>query len=80
MNSWHASMRILFTNFRNCDNHRTLEEHINIVMNGKPNTTMAAFRGQLDDADIPAIITYERNTLGNSMDDLVQPSEINSLR
>lgn len=56
------------------------QEHINIVMNGKPNTTMAAFTGQLSDSDIAAVITYERNALGNSVGDLVQPSEIKSLR
>ena len=49
-------------------------------MNSKPNTTMTAFKGQLSDADITAVITYERNALGNSMGDLVQPSEIKSLR
>ena len=49
-------------------------------MNGKPDTTMAAFKGQLSDADIAAVITYERNALGNSMGDFVQPSEIKSLR
>ncbi len=55
-------------------------EHINIVMNGRPNTTMVAFKEQLSDADIAAVITYERNALGNSVGDLVQPSEIKALR
>ena len=49
-------------------------------MNGKPNTTMTAFKGQLGDANIAAVITYERISLGNSMGDLVQISEIKSLR
>ncbi len=57
-----------------------IEEHINVVMNGRPNTTMVAFKDQLSDADIAAVITYERNALGNSMGDLVQPSEIKALR
>ena len=57
-----------------------IEEHINIVMKGKPNTTMVAFEQQLSDADIAAVITYERNALGNSVGDLVQPSQIKALR
>ncbi len=57
-----------------------IDEHINVVMNGRPNTTMVAFKEQLSDADIAAVITYERNALGNSVGDLVQPSEIKALR
>ena len=57
-----------------------IEEHINIVMKGKLNTTMVAFEQQLSDADIAAVITYERNALGNSVGDLVQPSEIKARR
>ncbi len=57
-----------------------IEEHINVVMNGRPNTTMVAFKEQLSDVDIAAVITYERNALGNSVGDLVQPSEIKALR
>ena len=57
-----------------------IEEHINVVMNGRPNTTMLAFKQQLSDADIAAVITYERNALGNRIGDLVQPSEIKALR
>lgn len=50
--------------------------HINIVVNGKPGTAMQAFGKQLSDADIAAVITYERNALGNSTGDIVQPSSI----
>jgi len=57
-----------------------IEDHINIVMKGKANTTMIGFEQQLSDADIAAVITYERNALGNSVGDLVQPSEIKALR
>ena len=41
---------------------------------------MAACKGQFSDAGIAAVITYERNALGNSMGDLVQLSEIKFLR
>jgi cytochrome c oxidase subunit 2 len=54
--------------------------HIDIVMNGKTGTAMQAFKGQLSDVDLAAVITYERNAMGNSVGDLVQPSTIKSLR
>jgi cytochrome c oxidase subunit II len=54
-------------------------EHINIVMNGKAGTAMAAFK-HLSDVQIAAVVTYERNSWGNATGDLVQPSEINQLR
>jgi len=54
--------------------------HIDIVVNGKAGTAMAAFKGQLNDVDIAAVITYERNALGNSVGDMVQPSAIKNAR
>jgi cytochrome c oxidase subunit 2 len=54
--------------------------HIDIVMHGKANTAMAAFGKQLNDVDLAAVITYERNALGNATGDLVQPAEIKALR
>ena len=57
-----------------------IDAHIDIVFNGKAGTAMAAYKGQLSDVDIAAVITYERNSLGNSVGDLVQPSAIKSLR
>ena len=54
-------------------------EHINIVMNGKAGTAMAAFK-HLSDVQIAAVVTYERNAWGNTAGDLVQPSEINQHR
>lgn len=42
-----------------------LEGHVNIVLNGKPGTAMAAFRNQLSEADLAAVLTYERNAWGN---------------
>jgi cytochrome c oxidase subunit 2 len=49
-------------------------------MNGKVGTAMQAFKLQLSDADLAAVITYERNSFGNSVGDMVQPSTIKSLR
>ena len=57
-----------------------VDAHIDIVFNGKAGTAMAAYKGQLSDVDIAAVITYERNALGNSVGDLVQPSAIKNLR
>lgn len=54
--------------------------HINIVLKGKPGTAMQAYAGQLNDADIAAVVTYERNALGNNTGDVVQPSQVKALR
>ncbi len=50
--------------------------HIDIVVNGKPGTAMAAFGKQLSPVDLAAIITYERNAWGNSAADMVTPRDI----
>ena len=51
--------------------------HIDIVLNGsKKNPAMAAWKGQLSDVEIAAVITYERNAFGNAIADLIQPKEI----
>ena len=55
-------------------------DHINVVMNGKSGTSMAAFKAQLSDVDLAAVITFERNNFGNSVGDMVQPSAIKTAR
>ncbi|MEE9351857.1 MAG: cytochrome c oxidase subunit II [Thiotrichaceae bacterium] len=57
-----------------------VKAHIDIVMQGKAGTAMQAFAGQLNDSDLAAIITYERNAFGNNTGDIVQPSTIKSAR
>ena len=57
-----------------------IADHIALVMNGKPGTAMAAFAGQLSDADIASVVTYQRNTWSNKMGDLAQPAEIAAAR
>jgi cytochrome c oxidase subunit 2 len=54
--------------------------HIDIVVNGKAGTAMSAFKAQLNDVDIAAVITFERNSFGNSVGDTVQPSTIKNAR
>ena len=53
--------------------------HIDMVLNGKPNTAMAAFGKQLSDTEIAAVITYERNSWGNKAGE-VQPAEVKARR
>jgi len=55
-------------------------KHIDVVVNGTPGTAMQAFGPQLNDADLAALITYERNAWGNNTGDLVQPADIKAAR
>jgi cytochrome c oxidase subunit 2 len=57
-----------------------VEEHIATVLKGRTGTAMAAFATQLDDVDLAAVVTYTRNAWGNDTGQLVQPSQIESLR
>ena len=50
------------------------------VLNGKAGTAMQAFKATLSDADLAAIITYERNAFGNNKGDMIQPAQIKALR
>jgi len=55
--------------------------HVDIVMNGsKKNPAMAAWKGQLSDVELAAVITYERNAFGNTTGDIVQPKDIAAAR
>jgi cytochrome c oxidase subunit 2 len=57
-----------------------IADHIALVMNGVPGTAMAAFAGMLSDADIAAVVTYQRNAWNNKTGDLVQPAQIAAAR
>lgn len=55
--------------------------HLDIVINGsKKNPAMGAFGKQMNDLDLAAVITYERNAWGNNTGDLVQPSDVKAAR
>ncbi len=55
--------------------------HIDIVVNGsKKNPAMVAWKNQLSDLEIAAVITYERNSFGNKVGDMVQPKQIAAAR
>ena len=62
----------------------TVDGHIDVVMNGKAGTAMQAFGAQLSDADLAAVITYERNAWGNNPEGgeqhVVQPTTIQAKR
>lgn len=51
------------------------DDHIDIVVNGK-GIIMQAFGDQLNEVDLAAVITYERNAWGNATKDLIQPIDI----
>lgn len=55
-------------------------QHLDVVMNGKPGTAMAAFGPQLDDVEIAAVTSYQRNAFGNETGDFIQPTAIKALR
>ena len=50
--------------------------HIDVVVNGVPGTSMAAFDAQLSEVDIAAVVTYERNAWGNDTGEVVAPIDI----
>ncbi|WML88436.1 cytochrome c oxidase subunit II [Thiothrix subterranea] len=62
------------------NNSAALAEHIAIVVKGKAGTAMAAWGPQLNDLDIAAVVTYERNAWGNTAGELVQPKDIKAAR
>jgi cytochrome c oxidase subunit 2 len=56
-----------------------LAEHLNVVLNGRQGTAMQAFNS-LNDLEIAAIVTYERNAWGNNTGDVVQPVQVKAAR
>lgn len=62
--------------------------HIQIVLHGKKGTAMQAFGAQLDNEELAAVITYERNAWGNNdkakygkqAGGIVQPAQIAKAR
>jgi cytochrome c oxidase subunit 2 len=54
---------------------------IDMVANGsRNNPTMPAWKKQLSDVQIAAVITFVRNSFGNALGDMVQPGEIAAAR
>ena len=45
-------------------------------LEGRAGTTMRAFGTELDDVELAALMTYQRNAFGNATGDLVQPATV----
>jgi cytochrome c oxidase subunit 2 len=59
---------------------KPISRHIGIILHGVPGTAMQAYKDQLTDSEIAAIITYERNAWSNNTGDMVQASDIAKAR
>lgn len=57
-----------------------IDGHINVILNGVQGTAMQAFSTQLNDVDIAAVVTYERNAWGNDTGHVVQPAKVKEMR
>lgn len=55
------------------------DDHVRMVMNGVPGTSMQAFARQLDAAQIAAVVHYERHSWGNNAGDVTQPRDVVAL-
>lgn len=53
-----------------------MEAHLDIAVHGKPGTAMQAFGGILNDLDMAAVVTYQRNAFGNNMGDSLQAVDV----
>ncbi|MBC7952845.1 MAG: cytochrome c, partial [Rhodospirillaceae bacterium] len=54
--------------------------HIKTVVKGVADTAMQAWAESMNDEDIAAVITFERNSWGNNMGDIVQPADVKAAR
>ncbi len=51
-------------------------KHIDILINGVKGTAMQSFKEQLNEVDMAAVITYERNAWGNDTGEIVTPKDV----
>jgi cytochrome c oxidase subunit 2 len=75
-----AGSKVINGPMLDADGHMIRDGHLDRVMNGKPATAMQAFKNTLTDAEIASVVTFERNSFGNTMGDMVQPSQVKTLR
>lgn len=54
----------------------TVNDHIDIVYNGKAGTGMQGYGKQLSLKQLAAVVTYERNAWGNDTGDVVQAADV----
>ena len=55
---------------------RPISRHIDLILNGVPGSAMQAYKDQLSDKEIAAIVTYERNAWENNTNDVIQPDDV----
>ena len=55
-----------------------VDAHAKLVLHGK--AAMPAFADQLNDVELAAVVTYQRNGFGNNKGDSIQPAEIQALK
>lgn len=55
-----------------------IADHLDRVLNGK--NIMPKWGPLLNDVEIASVITYERNALGNSVGDMLQPAQVKAAR
>jgi cytochrome c oxidase subunit 2 len=51
-----------------------------VVAKGVSGTAMQAFGGQLNDVEMAAVLTYQRNAFGNNTGDVVQPGDVTGMK
>lgn len=56
-----------------------LTDNIELILNGVTGTAMAAYARQLNPVELASVVTYIRNSFGNSTGDLVQPADVNAI-
>ena len=57
-----------------------VQAHLKLVMDGRGGTAMRPFGSQLNDVELAAVVTYQRNAFGNATGDVVQPAMISAAR
>jgi len=57
-----------------------IERHLDTVVNGVAGTPMQAFGSKLANADLAAVLTYQRNAFGNNTGDTIWPEDVQKLR
>lgn len=75
-----AGSKVVNTPLLSADGKLVPDTHVFRVMNGKEGTAMQAFKNTLSDVELAAVITFERNSFGNHMGDMIQPAQIKALR
>ncbi len=55
------------------------DDHLRLVIDGVPGTSMQSFANQLDAAQLAAVVHYERHAWGNNAGDVTQPRDVIAL-